>query len=615
MDVAASSGWPQPRSFEDSDVLLLQQEQNLQQQLEQQTNLGSPGPQGPPSTLTAQDTQQGTPGDPPPAKVRRNGTAHLSAIERLRARTLYFDGRRTKREIVSLTGYSLSQVRTAIKQPVPKKRPGRPRKDGTNVLNTSTTATAAPALTSGPARRRGPVAPWEAVQTMTTPMAMAQQALSHGASHVSATNKDEESSDDLESDNDDDLDVDLDGQSALDETAPNNEHSSARPLEYLTKTQPLEQDPLLRIHASDPTKTIVLVTNASTGIGHAIASALCLAYCPSVTARPPSGGPYHVLLADRDFVQASDAARTLTCHHSNTVSPLQLDTRDPQSVISAARFIHEAVGRIDVLVLNNSDHGQNEHRSQAQPNDLVSILRDMLETNLVSSYAVSEGLKWLLMAQPALRTTATSTTPSAATAAVLAPAQLHKVKRLIHVTSPLSSIAVQQSQTRFALHHHSHMTNENGSSGITNYSAPMAGGNHTDAPPPTPAMAEYRMSLAALNMLAACQASAAQAAGVRVGVWNSGLLPPPPMPAEFARADPRQSIGDMVPAATEASGAANRTERSQKRRRWRRQNAGGPGIDQEQVLAAGRAFVRVVNGERDAEFGGFMDTYEGFLPW
>ena len=47
---------------------------------------------------------------------------------------------------------------------------------------------------------------------------------------------------------------------------------------------------------------------------------------------------------------------------------------------------------------------------------------------------------------------------------------------------------------------------------------------------PVPVLAEYRMALAALNMLVACQASAAHAAGVRVGVWNSGLLPTPPLP-------------------------------------------------------------------------------------
>lgn len=262
--------------------------------------------------------------------------------------------------------------------------------------------------------------------------------------------------------------------------------------------------------------------------------------------------------------------------------------------MNAARFIHETVGRVDVLVLNNSDHDRSDYGGRPPPGDPVSILRDMLETNLVSSYAVSEGLKWLLMAQPRPGMLGTTPTPS------------HKDKRLIHVTSPLSSITLRQCQIRPTPVPQAGAQSQNGQSGSIAASLP----------PPPPAvnlpgapLPEYRMALAAMNMLATCQAAAAQAAGVRVGIWNSSILPQPPMPPELTRAS------GSGPGTPTTGGDLEKTERTSKRQKWRKQNAGGPGISQEQIVEAGKACVKVINGERDGDFGGFMDTFQGWVPW
>ncbi len=54
------------------------------------------------------------------------GTQHLDETERFRIRTLYFDGSFPKSEIVKRTGYTLGQVKRAIRIAIPKPRSGRP---------------------------------------------------------------------------------------------------------------------------------------------------------------------------------------------------------------------------------------------------------------------------------------------------------------------------------------------------------------------------------------------------------------------------------------------------------------------------------------------------------
>ncbi len=87
---------------------------------------------------------------------------------------------------------------------------------------------------------------------------------------------------------------------------------------------------------------------------------------------------------------------------------------------------------------------------------------------------------------------------------------------------------------------------------------------------------EYRVSKAGLNMLAACQRFDLQGSGVRVCAYNAGY------------------------AATDLAGLDPATKRSH-------------GARDPAVVAD--AFVRVIEGRRDDEFGQMLDTIEGTVPW
>ncbi|KAI0017113.1 hypothetical protein F4780DRAFT_625278 [Xylariomycetidae sp. FL0641] len=67
------------------------------------------------------------PGTPRPKGIH---TKHLTELERFRVRTLYYDACLTKKRIQEITGYSESQIRTAVraKTAAVGKRSGRPRK-------------------------------------------------------------------------------------------------------------------------------------------------------------------------------------------------------------------------------------------------------------------------------------------------------------------------------------------------------------------------------------------------------------------------------------------------------------------------------------------------------
>ncbi|KAK1974367.1 hypothetical protein LZ30DRAFT_608182 [Colletotrichum cereale] len=55
-------------------------------------------------------------------------TKHLSDTDRIHTRTLYFDGRLNRQDITNRTGFSIGQVKIAIRAPSASARPqsGRP---------------------------------------------------------------------------------------------------------------------------------------------------------------------------------------------------------------------------------------------------------------------------------------------------------------------------------------------------------------------------------------------------------------------------------------------------------------------------------------------------------
>ncbi|KAI1645144.1 hypothetical protein F4815DRAFT_164735 [Daldinia loculata] len=69
---------------------------------------------------------------PPGNRPKEIHTKHLTERERFRVRTLYYDASMSKKRIEEVTGYSLSQIRTAIraKSSAIPPRSGRPKKAG-----------------------------------------------------------------------------------------------------------------------------------------------------------------------------------------------------------------------------------------------------------------------------------------------------------------------------------------------------------------------------------------------------------------------------------------------------------------------------------------------------
>ncbi|KAI1102150.1 hypothetical protein F4804DRAFT_353977 [Jackrogersella minutella] len=77
-------------------------------------------------------------------------TKHLTELERFRVRTLYYDAAMSKRRIAEVTGYSISQIRTAIraKTAAVPPRSGRPKRSRNGQPPTTPTAAAAAAPSS-----------------------------------------------------------------------------------------------------------------------------------------------------------------------------------------------------------------------------------------------------------------------------------------------------------------------------------------------------------------------------------------------------------------------------------------------------------------------------------
>ncbi|KAL7939574.1 hypothetical protein V8C35DRAFT_287034 [Trichoderma chlorosporum] len=168
--------------------------------------------------------------------------------------------------------------------------------------------------------------------------------------------------------------------------------------------------------------------------------------------------PYHVFLASRDVAKGETAAASLNPGSGSTISVLKLDVSSAESIASAVAAVKAETGRLDVLV-------NNAGIADLDP-DPVARLRRMLEINTVAPLAVTNAFKSLVTVQPDDGV---------------------KQKRIIYVSSALASIGARlDPNSRY-------------------YAAPST---------------EYRMSKAALNMLAACDAYALREHNVKVFAFD-----------------------------------------------------------------------------------------------
>ena len=124
---------------------------------------------------------------------------------------------------------------------------------------------------------------------------------------------------------------------------------------------------------------IALVTGAYRGIGLEVARQL-------------AGRGFTTVLTARDARKAEAAADALT-KEGLEVIPLQLDVTDVQSVGSAARFVEERFGRLDVLVNNAATLYDSWQRAAGA--DLETV-REAFETNTLGAWRVAQAFIPLL---------------------------------------------------------------------------------------------------------------------------------------------------------------------------------------------------------------------------
>ncbi|KAF5620773.1 short-chain alcohol dehydrogenase [Fusarium sp. NRRL 52700] len=149
-------------------------------------------------------------------------------------------------------------------------------------------------------------------------------------------------------------------------------------------------------------KQLVLITGANQGVGFETAKNLVL-----------SSVKYHVIIGSRDEAKGEIAARSLQSLDDikGTVSSIQIDITDDNSVDAAAQTLASEWGRLDILV-NNAGIV-----SMVSP-PTRETFRKVLETNLVGALSVTEAFLPLLSKSE------------------------HKPPRLIFVTSSTGSITL-----------------------------------------------------------------------------------------------------------------------------------------------------------------------------
>ncbi|CAK42086.1 hypothetical protein CBS63078_9745 [Aspergillus niger] len=124
---------------------------------------------------------------------------------------------------------------------------------------------------------------------------------------------------------------------------------------------------------------LVLITGANQGIGFETAKNLILS------------DNYHVILGSRDPAKGEEAAKTLEAVPGikGSVSSIQIDVTDDQSVDNAAAQIKAQYGRLDILV-NNAAMSSMKHPPSRE------AMRQILDVNVVGALSTTEAFLDLL---------------------------------------------------------------------------------------------------------------------------------------------------------------------------------------------------------------------------
>lgn len=149
---------------------------------------------------------------------------------------------------------------------------------------------------------------------------------------------------------------------------------------------------------------LINVQGGNGGIGYATAAALA------------ASPIYHVIIGSRSLEKGQAAVRRLSAATTGSLSLVQLDVTDGESISAAVATVERDYGRLDAL-LNNAAIGP------TNPSLSIELLRKTFETNVFGVAVVTDSFLHLLRK---------STDP-----------------RLIHITSGLGSTALKSSGRNF----------------------------------------------------------------------------------------------------------------------------------------------------------------------
>ncbi|KAH8429331.1 putative short chain dehydrogenase/reductase [Aspergillus melleus] len=127
---------------------------------------------------------------------------------------------------------------------------------------------------------------------------------------------------------------------------------------------------------------IVLITGANSGVGYAMSK---------VFAQAPTD--FHIIMACRSLDKANVAKSEIKKEPAikNTLSTVQLDVTDHESISQAASTVEQQFGRLDVLINNAGVSGLGAVDNTARR------MRLCLETNVIGPKIVSETFRPLLL--------------------------------------------------------------------------------------------------------------------------------------------------------------------------------------------------------------------------
>ncbi|KAF8196754.1 putative short chain dehydrogenase/reductase [Mycena galopus ATCC 62051] len=131
------------------------------------------------------------------------------------------------------------------------------------------------------------------------------------------------------------------------------------------------------------TKTLVLVTGASSGIGY-----------ETVLAFAQASPDFHILLCSRSLDKGQKVLDQMRSEHGDslkgTISVLQLEVTDPASIAAAKDHVESSFGgKLDILISNAGI-------IVTKPCDTITNLRETFETNVFGAALVTEAFEPLL---------------------------------------------------------------------------------------------------------------------------------------------------------------------------------------------------------------------------